>query len=70
MSKNRLTGNNETKSINIDNKIFVKMVIDNLLPAIKEKWPAWVRKKVSIQMDNAQSHKKSSTNTQLIATLK
>ena len=47
----------------------MKIVTDNLLPAIEEKWPAWSRKKVSIQMDNDPSHKKSSRNTQLIATL-
>ena len=45
------------------------MVIDNLLPAIEEKWLAWSRKKISIQMDNAPAHKKSRQNTQPIATL-
>ena len=46
------------------------MVIDNLLPAIKEKWPAWLRKKASNQMDNAQAHKNLNKNAQLITTLK
>ena len=68
-SKSRAAGTIETKLINVDNKNFVKMVIDNLLPAIKEKWPAWSRKKISIQMDNAPAHKKSRQNTQLILTL-
>ena len=57
-SKNHPAGTIKTKSVNVDNKNFVKMVIDNLLPVIEEKWPAWSRKKVSIQMDNAPAHKK------------
>ena len=68
-SKNRPAGTIETKTINVDNKSFAKTVIDDLLPAIEEKWPAWARKKVSIQMDNTLSHKNANMNAQLIATL-
>ena len=47
-SKNRPAGTIETKSITINTINFVKMVIDDLLPAIEEKWPAWAPKKVSV----------------------
>ena len=35
--KNHPAGTIETKSVNVVNKNFVKMVIDNLLPAMEEK---------------------------------
>ena len=45
------------------------MVIDNLLPAIKEKWPMWAHKKAIVQMHNALAHKKMNKNTQINAKL-
>ena len=59
----------KTKSINVGKKVFVKMVIDNLLPAIKEKWTGWSDKKVRIHIDTAPAHKKSNKNTQINAKL-
>jgi hypothetical protein len=68
-SKNRPAGTIETKPVNVDKKVFVQMVVDDLLPAIEEKWPAWARKKISIQLDNAPAHQKSNTNLQISAKL-
>ena len=68
-SKNHPAGTIETKSINVDTTSFVKMVINYLLPAIEEKWPAWVRNKVRVQMGNAPSHKNANKNVQFITTL-
>ena len=68
-SKNCLTGSIETKSINVYNKTFMKMVINNLLPAIKEKWLTRAREKINIQMDNVPAHKKSNKNAQIIVKL-
>ena len=62
-SKNCPAGTTETKSINVDKKVFLKIVINNLLPAVEERWSAWARKKVSIQMDNDPAHKKLNKNT-------
>jgi hypothetical protein len=57
------------KSIIVDNKTFVKMVINDLLPVIKEMWPAWAHTDISIQMDNVPAHKKLNKTAQIIATL-
>ena len=32
------------------------MLLNNLFPAIVEKWPTWEKKKVRIQLDNAPAH--------------
>jgi hypothetical protein len=45
------------------------MVINKLLPWIEENWSTCAHKKVSVQMDNAPSHKNTAKNTQLIGTL-
>ena len=45
------------------------MVINKLLPWIEENWSTCAHKKVSVQMDNAPSHKNTNKNAQLIATL-
>ena len=57
-SKNRPVGTIETKSVSINKKEINKMILDNLFPAILEKWPAWERKRIRIQLDNAPAHPK------------
>ena len=60
-SKNRIAGTMVTKCIESINKEDTrKMLIDIILPAIREKWPcSWARKtcsKILIQQDNAELH--------------
>jgi hypothetical protein len=60
-SKNREKGTLETKPIaSIDNKEHGKMMIENVIPAIKSKWPAAGKNNpIYIQMDNARPHTKA-----------
>jgi hypothetical protein len=40
----------------VGKKESIKIYLDNLLPGIIVKWPAWWPKKVQIQLDNAPAH--------------
>lgn len=42
----------------VNRDVTVAMYLDNLLPAIEAKWPAWCPKKIRIQQDNAKPHPK------------
>jgi hypothetical protein len=55
-SKNRPAGTLETKCYSMTRKETVEMILDNLFPAIVEKWPTWEKKKIRIQLDNAKPH--------------
>ncbi|CAH9069359.1 unnamed protein product [Cuscuta europaea] len=56
-SKNRNAGVMETKPIlSITKKVFKDMLINTVLPAIKEKWPSQLSKEIIIQQDNARPH--------------
>ncbi|XP_074266972.1 uncharacterized protein LOC141590267 [Silene latifolia] len=56
-SKNRDAGTIVTKPIeSITKKVTKETLINYVIPAIKEKWPATVSKEISIQQDNAKPH--------------
>ena len=60
-NNNRIAGTMVTKCIkSINKEATTKMLIDNIMPAIPEKWPrSWARKtcsKILIQQDNAKPH--------------
>ncbi|XP_041995853.1 uncharacterized protein LOC121745970 [Salvia splendens] len=56
-SKNRVRGTLETKPINSVNKEIMKdCIINQIVPAIKAKWPASSCKDIIIQQDNAKPH--------------
>jgi hypothetical protein len=54
--KNRPAGTLEMKSYKVNRKETITMYLNNLLPAIVEKWPTWETKKIRIQLDNAKPH--------------
>lgn len=56
-SKNRRRGELETKLIQSITKDQTRtMLIDQVLPAIREKWPVGASKTIYIQQDNAKPH--------------
>ncbi len=57
-SKNRAKGTLLTKSIIVTKEEYRKMIIENVLPAIEDKWPrgAFAPKKIFVQQDNAKPH--------------
>ncbi|OMO88972.1 hypothetical protein COLO4_20007 [Corchorus olitorius] len=56
-SKNRRVGTLETKPIaSITKEVTRKCLIENILPAIREKWPEYGSKTIYIQQDNAKPH--------------
>ncbi|XP_074293170.1 uncharacterized protein LOC141620117 [Silene latifolia] len=56
-SKNRSASTLETKNIeSITKQVTKEMLISNVLPAIKAKWPANYSKNILIQQDNARPH--------------
>ena len=56
-SANRPAGALEWKSISVNREVYKKMMIEKLLPAIKEKWPVGtVKSPLFIQQDNAPVH--------------
>ena len=57
-SKNRAKGTLETKNIqSINKKETKKMILEKVVPAIKEKWPLGSRKgEIILQQDNAKPH--------------
>jgi len=54
-SKNRPKGTKELKPVNVNQKIYRDMIVQNLLPAIKSKWPAR-RSCIYVQQDGAPAH--------------
>ena len=70
VSKNRPAGIIETKSTNVDKKVFIETATEKLLPATEEKWSPWARNKISIQMDNALDCKKLNKNVKINSKLK
>jgi hypothetical protein len=58
-SKNRPAGTLETKSVSVDRKAMTEMFLDNLFPAILEKWPPWEKRRIHIQLNNAPAHPKT-----------
>ena len=57
-SKHRPKGTMESKPVKVDKLLFIQKCIDDLLPAIKAKWPTWAPKCIRIQQDNATPHPK------------
>ena len=68
-SRNRLAGTKETKTVKVNREVTVNMIIENLLPAIEEKWPSGSTKRVRIQHDNATPHPPPGTNAAINAKL-
>ncbi|XP_021774378.1 uncharacterized protein LOC110738323 [Chenopodium quinoa] len=57
-SKNREAGVVETKAIqNVNKEAIRAMLLENVIPAIKDKWPSHLSKEICIQWDNARPHK-------------
>ena len=57
-SKNRAAGTWETfANQNINAVVIRQMLLEHVIPAIKEKWPANMPKDLTIQWDNARPHK-------------
>lgn len=56
-SRNRPRGALEWKGYNVDKDAYKRMIIDKVVPAIKERWPAKSRNlPIKIQHDNAKPH--------------
>ena len=56
-SKNRAAGTLETKANqNITRHAIRKMLLQKIIPAIKEKWPTQFGKDIWLQWDNARPH--------------
>ncbi|XP_047941012.1 uncharacterized protein LOC125188282 [Salvia hispanica] len=56
-SKNRPRGTMETKPIHSVTKVVMRdCLINQIIPAIKAKWPIWASKDIYIQQDNATPH--------------
>ena len=55
-SKNRPKGTLELKPVNISKSIYRDMMINNILPAIRERWPDGNTYAIEIQQDNARPH--------------
>ncbi|ETV85691.1 hypothetical protein H257_02296 [Aphanomyces astaci] len=55
-SRNRPAGTLELRPINVTRTIYKRILIDNVIPAIKAKWPAEATRSVIIQQDNARPH--------------
>ena len=68
-SRNRPAGTPEFHPVKVNKNKFVEMCIENLLPAIKEKWPAWCPKRIHIQQDGATPHPKPGSHPLLEAEL-
>jgi hypothetical protein len=59
-SANRPAGTLETKSVSCDKAVYLEMLIDEVLPAIRSKWPEEDGEcEVRLQEDNATAHNKS-----------
>jgi len=64
-SKHRPAGTLESKPVKVNKLVFTQKCLDDLLPAIIEKWPTWSPKRIRIQQDNATPHPKPGTSEPL-----
>ncbi|KAF0747401.1 hypothetical protein AaE_007744 [Aphanomyces astaci] len=55
-SRNRPAGTMQTTTVNVTRDVYKAMLIDNVIPAIKDKWPSGGTRCVIIQQDNARPH--------------
>lgn len=55
-SKNRPAGTLEWQDLNVNRERYRNILMDKLLPAIKEKWPPGGPKVIKIQQDGARAH--------------
>jgi hypothetical protein len=55
-SANRVAGTLETKCVNVTKEVYGDMIINKVLPMVKEKWPAGASKVIFLQHDNASCH--------------
>ena len=46
----------EWKPLSVTKQVYCQFMVEKVIPAIKEKWPAGVARNVRIQQDNAPSH--------------
>jgi hypothetical protein len=75
-SRNRPAGTLEWKAINVDKESYKRMLIDNVLPAIAQRWPndrtrqarrqRIPNRKIRIQQDNAPAHCNISTDPEIV----
>jgi len=54
-SKNRSRVNLELKPVNVNTEVYRNMVVKNVFPAIKSKWPS-CRSPIFLQQDGAPAH--------------
>jgi len=55
-SRNRPAGTPETKPVSVTRGIYKAMLLEEVLPAIKAKWPPSSSKAICVQQDNARPH--------------
>ena len=55
-SKNRPAGTIVTTPVSVTAPVYRAMIVDNLLPAIKAKWPGSTTRQIKIQEDNTSAH--------------
>ena len=55
-SKNRAAGTMEVKCVNVTKARYREMLISDLLPAIREKWPTGNQYPIKLQHDNSRAH--------------
>jgi len=65
LSKHRPAGTLESKPVKMNKQLFTQKCIEDLLPAIVERWLIWAPKRIRIQQDNAPPHPKSDTSESL-----
>ena len=56
LSRNRPAGTMEWKPFSVMKQVYCQFMVEKVIPAIKEKWPAGAGRNVRIQQDNAPSH--------------
>ncbi|KAG6945993.1 hypothetical protein JG688_00016260, partial [Phytophthora aleatoria] len=62
-SKNRPKGAPITKTISVTRKVYTKMLLEKVFPAIREKWPARRKSRtIKVQQDNAGPHVQDSND--------
>ncbi len=57
-SRNRPRGTIETKPIGVTRTVYQQMLIDHVIPAIKQKWPD-LNRNIVLQQDGASAHVKA-----------
>lgn len=55
-SKHRKKGTMEMKPVNVDSTEYRKMMVDNVIPSVKSRWPKRRPGPIYIQQDNAPAH--------------